>query len=412
MKKQEYYSIGNIGQRLGIPLSTIRYWENVFQDLWKPERSKGGQRRYSKTDIDFLQKIIRLSRERTLESVKSILKQEKLQAEAETAFDWSGKVVLVTGGTGSFGTAFISRLLKEHDPEAVRIYSRDELKQYQLHQKLRDPRLRFLIGDVRDRERLIKATLGVDVIVHAAAMKQVPACEYNPFEAIKTNVLGAKNVIDAALINKVPKVIALSTDKAVNPANLYGATKLCSDKMFIHANVYSGKRPSRFACVRYGNVLASRGSVIPLFLEQRKTGSVTITDPKMTRFWLTLREATTLVMKALAFMQGGEIFVPRIPSMRLVDLATAIAPECRQKVVGIRPGEKIHEVLISEEEGRYTYHRDGIFMVLPHEKQHISGNHNGWEQVPGHFIYASNTNDRWLSSEDLRSLLEREGILN
>ncbi len=408
---QEYYSIGQISKKLGIPPSTIRYWENVFQDLWRPERSRGGQRRYSKVDVTFLKKIICLSQERTLESVKSILEQEKIRENNARTFDWSGKVVLVTGGTGSFGTAFISRLLKEHNPHAIRIYSRDELKQFQLHQKLRDPRLRFFIGDVRDSQRLVKATLGVDVIIHAAAMKQVPACEYNPFEAVKTNIIGAKNVIDAALINKVPKVIALSTDKAVNPANLYGATKLCSDKMFVHANVYSGKRPTRFACVRYGNVLASRGSVIPLFLEQKKTGSITITDPQMTRFWLTLREATSLVMKALAFMTGGEIFVPRIPSMRLVDLARAIAPECKQKVVGIRPGEKIHEVLISEEEGRHTFYKDGIYMVQPHKEQHIGGNHNGWKPVPGRFVYASNTNDRWLTTEELRSLLEREGIL-
>ncbi|MDA8163054.1 MAG: SDR family NAD(P)-dependent oxidoreductase, partial [Desulfobacteraceae bacterium] len=222
-------------------------------------------------------------------------------------FDWNDKIILVTGGTGSFGRAFVRRLLSDYRPKTIRIYSRDELKQYQMQQEFDDSRLRFFIGDVRDVNRLIKATRHADVIVHAAAMKHVPICEYNPFEAIKTNIMGAMNVVDAALANNVPKVVALSTDKAVNPVNLYGATKLCSDKIFIHSNVYSGDRPTRFSCVRYGNVMASRGSVIPLFLKQREQGCVTITDPRMTRFWLSLDESVDLVTRAVSMMKGGEI---------------------------------------------------------------------------------------------------------
>ena len=320
-------------------------------------------------------------------------------------FDWNDKIILVTGGTGSFGRAFVRRLLSDYRPKTIRIYSRDELKQYQMQQEFDDSRLRFFIGDVRDVNRLIKATRHADVIVHAAAMKHVPICEYNPFEAIKTNIMGAMNVVDAALANNVPKVVALSTDKAVNPVNLYGATKLCSDKIFIHSNVYSGDRPTRFSCVRYGNVMASRGSVIPLFLKQREQGCVTITDPRMTRFWLSLDESVDLVTRAVSMMKGGEIFIPRIPSMKITDLAQALAPGCEQKVVGIRPGEKLHEVLINEDEGRYTFKFDDIFIVYP------NGGPKKGSPVPENFMYASNTNSHWLTIEELRSLLQLEGSL-
>ena len=329
-----------------------------------------------------------------------------------TFFDWNNKTVLLTGGTGSFGRAFIQYLLKNYNPNAIRVYSRDELKQYQLSQEVNDSRLRFLIGDVRDRERLIKAARKVDVIVHAAAMKQVPICEYNPFEAVKTNVLGAKNIIDAALVNEVPKVIALSTDKAVNPVNLYGATKLCADKMFIHANVYSGERPTRFACVRYGNVMGSRGSVIPLFLQQRKTGVITITDPRMTRFWLTLEQAVELVCKAVQLIQGGEIFIPRIPSMKIVDLARAIAPGCEHKIIGIRPGEKIHEVLINEEEGRHTVLYEDAYIVKPSLSWGPGHQYENARQLPEGFIYSSDTNEVWLTESELKELLLKEGVLS
>ncbi|MDD3553432.1 MAG: UDP-N-acetylglucosamine 4,6-dehydratase (inverting) [Deltaproteobacteria bacterium] len=329
---------------------------------------------------------------------------------ANGSFDWSNKVVLVTGGTGTFGKAFVRHLLKHHNPHAIRIYSRDEFKQFHMQQEFRDERLRFFIGDVRDGERLIKACRGVDVIVHAAAMKQVPACEYNPFEAVKTNILGATNVIDAALFNEVPKVVALSTDKAVNPVNLYGATKLCSDKLFIHSNAYSGDRSTRFACVRYGNVLGSRGSVIPLFLEQRKSGVITLTDERMTRFWITTEEAVGLVETALHLMQGGEIFVPHIPSMRIVDLAETLAHGCERRVIGIRPGEKLHEVLINEDEGRYTVRYQGIYIVQPAIDLWKSSKYASGEPVEAHFTYASNTNDWWLSGEELKAMLIQQGI--
>ncbi len=326
-------------------------------------------------------------------------------------FDLTGKTILLTGGTGSFGRKFIDYVLKNYSPKAIRIFSRDEMKQYQLMQEMSDKRLRFLIGDVRDKERLIRATRGVDVLVHAAAMKQVPTCEYNPFEAVKTNVMGAISVISAALENKVPKVIALSTDKAVNPVNIYGATKLVSDKLFVHANVYSGFEYPRFSLVRYGNVLGSRGSVVPLFLKQRETGVLTLTDERMTRFWLTLDQAVELVLKGLSIMQGGEIFIPKIPSMKITDLAEAIAPGCKKKFIGIRPGEKIHEVLVNEEEGRHTYSLEDIYIVTPSTKMLEIDYERLGEKVPGDFIYSSDKNDWWLTPEELRTILREQGLL-
>lgn len=256
-----------------------------------------------------------------------------------------GKTILVTGGTGSFGKMFVKTVLANHAAKKVIVFSRDELKQFEMQKEVHDPRIRFFIGDVRDSERLHRAFHGVDYVVHAAALKQVPACEYNPMEAVKTNVLGAQNIINAAIDNSVKKVIALSTDKAANPVNLYGATKLCSDKLFIAGNAYSGDVDTHFAVVRYGNVMGSRGSVIPVFLEQRKTGTVTITDKRMTRFWITLDKGVQFVLSSLEMMKGGELFIPKIPSMGMLELANAIAPGCKHKITGIRPGEKLHEVL-------------------------------------------------------------------
>ena len=269
--------------------------------------------------------------------------------------DWENLNLLVTGGTGSFGKKFVEIMLRDYRPNKIIIFSRDELKQHEMRMgSFHDPSLRFFIGDVRDKNRLKRAMREVDVVIHAAALKQVPSCEYNPFEAVKTNILGAQNIIDAAIDCGVKKVVALSTDKAVNPVNLYGATKLCSDKIFIQGNAYTGAQDTSFSCVRYGNVIGSRGSVIPLFVKQRKQGKITITDKRMTRFWLSLEHAVDVVIKALVHMQGGEIFVPKIPSMKIVDLAEAIAPDCDIEIIGIRPGEKLHEILITEEDGRYT----------------------------------------------------------
>ncbi len=328
-----------------------------------------------------------------------------MNSHATDIFTLNNKTILLTGGTGSFGKAFIKTALASQNPHAIRIYSRDELKQFHLQEEISDNRLRFFIGDVRDKDRLKEACREADIIIHAAAMKQVPACEYNPFEAVKTNILGATNILEAALDNKVPRVIALSTDKAVNPVNLYGATKLCSDKLFIHANAYSGNRPTRFSLVRYGNVLGSRGSVVPLFRRQKQQGYVTITDKRMTRFWISLEQAVELVLKGLQIMKGGEIFIPQIPSMRVTDLANAIAPGCEQREIGIRPGEKIHEVLINEEEGRRTVMIDDFYMVLPDYPRGKNYSSHACIPVEKNFIYSSDINSSWLSVEDLMKML-------
>jgi len=321
--------------------------------------------------------------------------------------NWSEQVVLVTGGTGSFGRKFVELMLREHHPLKLIIFSRDELKQHDMRAAGFDhPSLRYFIGDVRDAQRLDRALTGVTVVVHAAALKQVPACEYNPFEAIQTNIMGGRNVIDAAINRGVRRILALSTDKAVNPINLYGATKLCAEKMFVQANAYSGAQDTRFSCARYGNVVASRGSVIPVFLEQRRRGRITITDPRMTRFWLTLEQGVRFVVQCLERMHGGEIFVPKIPSMSLVEMGKAIAPGCEVEYVGIRPGEKLHEVLVSEDEARHTVELDDMYVIRP---AHSWWNHQNWNDgrsLPDGFRYASDSNSRWLTASELRELID------
>jgi UDP-N-acetylglucosamine 4,6-dehydratase len=315
------------------------------------------------------------------------------------------KTILITGATGSFGKAMIARILDEHDPASIRLYSRDELKQSELQRRYADEdRLRFLIGDVRDLPRLTRATRGVDVLVHAAAMKQVPACEYNPFEAVQTNLIGAENVVSAAIHNDVPLTIALSTDKAVNPVNLYGATKLAAEKVFAQGNAYAADSPARFASVRYGNVVASRGSVIPLFLAQAETGVITITDERMTRFWITLEQAVEFVLDCLGRMGGGETFVPRIPSMRVLDVADALAPQCERRTIGIRPGEKLHEVLVTEDEARHTIDADFGYVIVPEYTSWGLRDHGPEGHLPDGFRYASDTNDRWLTVAELREM--------
>jgi UDP-N-acetylglucosamine 4,6-dehydratase len=317
-----------------------------------------------------------------------------------------GKNVLITGGTGSFGKKMTEALLHDTEAAKVIVFSRDELKQSEMQQKFTDTRLRFFIGDVRDRDRLYRAFDGVDIVIHAAALKQVPACEYNPLEAIRTNVLGAANVIDAAIDRNVKKVVALSTDKAANPINLYGATKLCSDKLFVAANNYSGQHETRFSVVRYGNVVGSRGSVIPFFLEKRKTGVLPVTDPRMTRFWLTLEQGVQFVLDSLERMKGGEVFVPKIPSMKVTDLVQSIAPDCVTEIVGIRPGEKLHEVMVPEDDARHTVEYDDYFAILPtfqgwDTKQYLA---NGGRPCPAGFRYSSDTNTRWLTVSELREM--------
>jgi UDP-N-acetylglucosamine 4,6-dehydratase/5-epimerase len=320
--------------------------------------------------------------------------------------DLTGKTLLVTGATGSFGTAFMRTVLERYDVEAIRAFSRDELKQSELARTLSDSRIRLLIGDVRDRDRLRMATRGVDVIVHAAALKQVPACEYNPFEAVQTNVMGAENVISAAIDNDVPLTIALSTDKAVNPVNLYGATKLCAEKIVSQANVYAAGTRAKFASVRYGNVVGSRGSVIPIFKQQARTGTITITDERMTRFWITLPEAVEFVLSCMPLVQGGETFVPKIPSMRLMDMATVLAPDAERKIVGIRPGEKLHEVLVTEDEARHCYDIGDRYVILPQlPTWHMDAPTRG-ERLPDGFRYSSDSNEQWLSEDQLREMAD------
>ncbi len=321
--------------------------------------------------------------------------------------DWSDKVVLVTGGTGSFGRKFIRILLDEYRPLKVIVFSRDELKQHEMRQAgFDDKRLRYFIGDVRDKDRLRRAFNGVDVVVHAAALKQVPACEYNPMEAIKTNIMGTSNVIEAALDAGVRKVMALSTDKAVNPVNLYGATKLAAEKLVVQSNAYAAGRATRYACVRYGNVVGSRGSVVPVFLAQRKSGKVTITDERMTRFWLSLEQGVQFVIRCIEIMQGGEVFVPKIPSMKVIDLARAIAPQARVEIIGIRPGEKLHEVLISDDEARTTVELEDMYVVLPAEAMwFVFDWHSRGKPLPDGFRYASDSNTDWLDIEGIKAFV-------
>ncbi|MBB2924156.1 UDP-N-acetylglucosamine 4,6-dehydratase (inverting) [Cellulomonas cellasea] len=322
---------------------------------------------------------------------------------------FAGKSVLVTGGTGSFGKAFVRELLDNHDPRRLVIFSRDELKQYEARAQFdNDPRLRWFIGDIRDRARLTRAMHGVDYVVHAAALKQVDTAEYNPFEFVQTNVNGSQNVIDAAIDSGVKKVVALSTDKASSPINLYGATKLCADRLFVSGNNYAAAYETRFSVVRYGNVMGSRGSVIPMFRRLAQEGrSLPITDSRMTRFWITLPQAVQFVVESFEMMSGGEIYVPRIPSMRVVDLARAVAPGAGTHDIGIRPGEKLHEEMIAGDDSRRTLRLGDRYVVMPYI--------GGWgyvppeagEAVPDGFAYQSDSNDLWLTVDDLSDLVER-----
>jgi len=328
------------------------------------------------------------------------------QNEQPDNYSLDGKVILLTGGTGSFGKQFTKTVLAEHNPKTIRIYSRGEYNQYLMGRELNDERLRFFIGDVRDKERLRRAMNGVDVVIHAAALKQVPACEYNPIEAVKTNIEGAVNIIDTAIENNVNRVVALSTDKAVHPVNLYGATKMVAEKLFTQGNSYVGlSRNTRFSCVRYGNVIGSRGSVIPLFNEQKKTGKLTVTDDRMTRFWLTLEQGVNFVINSLAAMKGGEVFVPKIPSMQITDLARAIAPDAEIEVTGIRPGEKLHEVLITEDEARHAVEYDDHFVIEPELAFWGRANGSSDYTLPEGFRYSSGDNSEWLNAEDLRKMI-------
>jgi UDP-N-acetylglucosamine 4,6-dehydratase len=321
------------------------------------------------------------------------------------------KTILITGGTGSFGKKCTEIILKKYKPKKLIIFSRDELKQFEMSQQFSDSKfdcIRFFIGDVRDKERLYRAFNKVDYIIHAAALKQVPTAEYNPFEAIKTNILGAENIINVAIDKGVKKVIALSTDKAANPINLYGATKLCSDKLFIAGNAYVGREDTIFSVVRYGNVVGSRGSVIPFFLKQRETGTLPITDPRMTRFWITIEQGVNFVLNCLERMVGGELFVPKIPSMNIMDLAKAIAPDCKTKIVGIRPGEKLHEIMVPRDDARNTLEFDDHYIIQPDFRYFTRRFKNkSGKPATEDFEYNSGTNKWWLTVDELRDMIKK-----
>lgn len=319
------------------------------------------------------------------------------------------KTILITGGTGSFGKSFVKLVLEHYRPKKMIVFSRDELKQYEMEQKYPErkfPCMRYFLGDVRDKERLYRAFKGVDYVIHAAAQKQVPASEYNPFEAVKTNVIGAQNVIDAAIDNKVRRVIALSTDKAVNPINLYGATKLCSDKLFIAGNAYVKRKETRFSVVRYGNVIGSRGSVIPFFQKMKQKGILPITDSRMTRFWIDISSGVKFVIDSLKKMVGGEIFVPKIPSMNILDLAKAICPDCKTEIIGIRSGEKLHEVMISKDDALNTIEYDNYYVIKPNFRYFGRRfDSNNCKFVPEDFEYNSYDNPQYLTVNQLKSLI-------
>src|SRR3990167_7645350 len=317
---------------------------------------------------------------------------------------FDNKTILVTGGAGSFGQKFIEVVLREHKPKSVRVFDNRELAQVEVERKFNDPRLRFLVGDVRDLPRLKRAMDGVDIVVHAAALKHVPICEYNPIEAIRTNIDGSINVIDAAIDSQVEKVIAISTDKAVQPVNLYGATKMVAEKLFVQGNSYSGSKKTIFSCSRYGNVVGSSGSVVPLFKEQGQKGEITITDERMTRFWITLDEGVRFVIKCIEKMKGGEIFVPKIPSMKITDVAEAIAPEAKRIIVGIRLCEKINEVLLTQEETMLAKEFDDYFIIEPEFSFWDSENQKDGKPVSTDFIYSSDKNTQWLAKGQIKEI--------
>ncbi len=332
------------------------------------------------------------------------------------SFTLDGSKILVTGATGSFGNAFVRRVLRTTGASRLVIYSRDELKQYEMKQRLHeeglvDERLRFFIGDVRDIDRLQRALSGITVVIHAAALKQVPTAEYNPMECIKTNVLGAENVVSASIDQGVERVIALSSDKAANPINLYGATKLCSDKLFVAANHLAGFKPTRFSVVRYGNVIASRGSVVALFKQLAQTGQpVPITDPRMTRFWLTIDHGVDFVLKCLQRMSGGEVFVPKLPSMKVIDVADAVVPGAKHKFIGIRPGEKLHEIMITKDDAPNVIEFDDHFVIRPafawwQQREADNGHFKAGRPVAEGFQYSSDINNQWLTADQFREMV-------
>jgi UDP-N-acetylglucosamine 4,6-dehydratase/5-epimerase len=398
--------IQDVSKKLELPASTIRFWETEFSDFIKPTRTNGGQRRFSQTDIDHLSEIKELLyvKNMSITQANFFLKNGGINLTDNFLFN---KSILITGGTGFIGKHLCKHLLEKYNPQVIRIFSRDEAKQHEMKKFLggSEDDVRYFIGDIRDAYRLKRAMEGVEIVIHAAALKQIPSCDFNPFEAVKTNIQGVENIIDAAIDVGVQKVVALSTGEAVNPVNLYGTTRLCAEKIFTRGNAYSGARGTSFCCVRHGNIIGSPGNLITAFEEQRKTGKIIIPDPAMTSFWITREQSIELILNALRMMQGGEIFVARSYSIKNMDIAKAVVPECALKIAGMTTQHKLHEIMITEEEGRNTASTLHTYIILPTERSNQQMNYKDAIPVNATFSYNSAGNDTWLTTDDFRQML-------
>jgi UDP-N-acetylglucosamine 4,6-dehydratase len=399
------YKIQEVSRRLELPLSTIRFWEVEFADILRPRRTQGGQRRYSDKDIELLNLIKELlhQKNRTIEQAKRLIRSGNEDIEE---IHWERKSILLTGGSGAFGSNFCRYMLGRHNPQVIRIFSRNGSRQHDLQKIYGDEKLRYFLGDIRESDRLKRAMEGVDIVIHAADLKQIPLCEFNPFEAVKTNIHGAQNVIDAAIDAGVKKVIALSSEMAVNPLNIYGATKLCAEKIFIYGNAYSGPRGTRFSCIRFCSAAAGPDGWMRLLDTAAEPGKIRLPHAGMTRFWSTFDRISGSLLKALCCMTGGEIFVPKMPSMKLRDLAEAISPESEIAETGLKPGERMHDQLITGEEGGTTVLNEGMFRIAPHPDWLEGPQWKGLDRVEAGFSYSSNANDEWIGTDELKAEIE------
>jgi UDP-N-acetylglucosamine 4,6-dehydratase/5-epimerase len=398
------YKIQEVSKQLELPTSTIRFWGTKFSDFINPTRTNGGQRRYFQKDIDNLAKIKDLlyTKKRTITESKLILKNIVVASDDNSL---ANKSILITGGTGFIGKHLCNHLLTKCNPQVIRIFSRDEKKQHEMKKLFGEDAVRYFIGDIRDAYRLKRAMEGVDIVIHAAALKQIPTCDFNPFEAVKTNIQGVENIIDAAIDVGVRKVAALSTGEAVNPVNLYGTTRLCAEKILTRGSAYSGSRGTCFCCIRLGNIIGSPGNLIAAYEEQKKAGKIHIADPSMTSFWTTCEQSIELILNALSTMQGGEIFVARSFSIKNMHIANAVAPECALKITGMTTQHKLHEIMITEEEGRNTASNTYTYIILPAERPSRQMNFKDAIPVKAEFSYCSATNDKWLTTDEFRQLL-------
>lgn len=398
------YKIREISKQLELPASTIRFWEMEFSDFVDPIRTNGGQRRYSQKDISSLNKIKELlyARKMTIIQAKLFLKNGSPDPIENSL---ANKSILITGGTGFLGKQLCNYIVTKGNPRVIRIFSRDATKQHEMKKFFGEDIVRYIIGDIRDAYRLKRAMEGVDIVIHAAALKQIPSCDFNPFEAVKTNIQGVENIIDAAIDVGVCKVMALSTVEAVNPVSLYGTTRLCAEKIITRAGAYSGSRITKFSCVRLGNIIGSTGNLITAIEDQRKTQRITIADPSMTSFWATMEETLEHIMNSLEMMQGGEIFVAQTASASNLTIVKATAPECAVNITGLTSGDKRHEILINEEEGRNTVSSSKNYVILPADDHYSNPNFKNYKPVNEGFIYSSAGNDKWITVEELRQSL-------